>query len=897
MGLQDIRINYFGSSLFWIAWCWIKAEWLLEKTNQRIWFLQECKRNRVIPKFISNKIQTTGFFHEDDQRAAKARHRYALEVMNTVIKREFQERRSVQKKAIQSRESMFGYSKEQYLFTRDLKDRMIEKERRRSQRRLTWKLMSLIRYGRRMIVVEDRTCSERVTCIDYAVTEAERPLLQKGPKFVPTKGKLTENERRDLESEIETTACDLRRRLKKDGETRRNSNGEKNSGESGDEVGPGMTLLLDPKLGRLRSHGRCVKQPEKVDFEVESKISHLKMGILEAYTNYRPTHRNVTKKETEAMTALKARDLVIKCSDKSKSLVVMSDEVYRQKVMEILDNTDNYEKSDVTAEVLEERVATELKKIKALKQNLPRDIYTGLVPKDTRLPEFYGLPKIHKIGTPLRPVVAAFGGPVSGISILLERILNQLLPYVPAHIGNTLAATQSLKKAFPDLRAPENTIIVTLDVVALYPSIPIADGIAAVMKKLDDHTDEIDLLGLSANDMEHLLYFVLENNYFKFNNTVFRQRRGVAMGNHLAPPFAIIFMDQLEQRMLRTAIRQPEFFVRYVDDCLMAWLHGEEELERFLSHCNEQHPNIRFTWETSCKTPVSFMDMSISIGTGGIIEYQLYQKPADSGVSLNYLSAIPMSVKMGVATQQFRRALALSSDCEMEKKSEKKIVTLLKENGYPDEDIRKALKRSKRMSPRGRKERTDAAILKLPFRSDALHKRILNLCKESRLPVEVVYEQGANLKRILTRSPYSKPECAVHRKYVEQQGLNKRPRGKPRDDCITCQCGINSEKCDERGVVYLLKCEICGDEYVGESARTVRARVGEHHFQARNRRKETAWGEHMCNHPDIKVNKTPIFSGSILATVKGETKRKVREAIEIRRRNPRINRSKGWNLS
>ena len=165
--------------------------------------------------------------------------------------------------------------------------------------------------------------------------------------------------------------------------------------------------------------------------------------------------------------------------------------------MKILGDAENYEESDVTAKTLEERVTKELMKIKTLKQSLRTDMYKGLFPKDTRLPEFYGLPKIHKPSAPLRPVVSAFGGPVSGLSLLLERILHQLLRYVTAHIGNTLAATQSLKKVFPNLKAPENTILVSLDVVALYPAIPIADGLAAVMEKLEEHEDDIDMLGIS----------------------------------------------------------------------------------------------------------------------------------------------------------------------------------------------------------------------------------------------------------------------------------------------------------------------------------------------------------------------------------------------------------------
>ena len=371
--LVDILDCYFGSSLFWIAWCWIKSEWQLVKSNQRIWFLQECKRNRVVPKFISNRIQTTGYFHKDDKRAANARNRYALQVLSSIIRTEFKKQRSVRKEAFFNQELMFRYNKDDYLFVKDLKERATGREKRDSRRRLTRKLLNLMSQelvpGRtNKSTAVDVTGKERVTCIDHTITEAERHLLQKGPKFVPTKGRLTENERRALESEIEATACDLRRRWK------RNQADYGNEDRVVSEIGPGRKILQDPKLAKLRHHGAFVTQPEKADFDTESRIRHLKAGLLNAYQNYQPRRRNITREETTAIKTLREQDIVVKCSDKSKSLVVISDEIYRQKVMKILGDAENYEESDVTAKTLEERVTKELMKIKTLKQSLPTDM-------------------------------------------------------------------------------------------------------------------------------------------------------------------------------------------------------------------------------------------------------------------------------------------------------------------------------------------------------------------------------------------------------------------------------------------------------------------------------------------------------------------------------------------
>ena len=376
----------------------------------------------------------------------------------------------------------------------------------------------------------------------------------------------------------------------------------------------------------------------------------------------------------------------------------------------------------------------------------------------------------------------------------------------------------------------------------------------------------------------------------------FKKRKG----RNKTTPLAIIFMDNLEQRMLHTAKLKPEFFDRYVDDCLFAWIHGEDELQRFITHCKEQHPNIQFTWETSIgHKPVNYMDMSVSITPDNKIEYQLYQKQSDRGVNLNFGSCVPDFMKMAVATQQFRRASMLSSNAEGKQEGFEKIERLLRENDYPEEAIEKARKQSE--NPPKQREQESTVLLRLPFASDKLHKRLAKEVKKLDFSphVRIVYKQGASLKNHLVRSAFVPSKCKVHEKFKEQQQAVKRSRGKPRDDCISCQAGLDPALCDSQGAVYSIRCKFCDEEYIGETKRTVRARIGEHHAQARNRIKGSAWGDHMRRcHEEINICKVPAFhNATLVARPKYEVTRKVREAVEIRERKPLVNNSKGWELS
>ena len=147
--------------------------------------------------------------------------------------------------------------------------------------------------------------------------------------------------------------------------------------------------------------------------------------------------------------------------------------------------------------------------------------------------------------------------------------------------------------------------------------------------------------------------------------------------------------------MLQSSSLKPEVYHRFVDDCLMIWCHGETELLHFIDHCNAQHPTIHFTWESSLQEKhVSYMDMALSISSDEQLEYELFQKPSDSGVNMHFNSCVPRFMKMSVVQQQFRRATALSSNREARERSHEKIRKLLRGNNFPEKEIMEAEQRS-----------------------------------------------------------------------------------------------------------------------------------------------------------------------------------------------------------
>ena len=143
-------------------------------------------------------------------------------------------------------------------------------------------------------------------------------------------------------------------------------------------------------------------------------------------------------------------------------------------------------------------------------------------------------------------------------------------------------------------RLEKTSMLCTVDVVGFYPSIPHDEGLLTIGKKI------------STDSLMHLTEMVLRNNIFEFDNKVYKQLQGTAMGTKMAPSYAVLFMDKLERQFLDTMQYKPRNWWRYIDDIF--WEHGEEKLGEFMKALNSFHKTIKFTFECSMDS-VNFLDV------------------------------------------------------------------------------------------------------------------------------------------------------------------------------------------------------------------------------------------------------------------------------------------------
>ncbi|CAJ0963985.1 unnamed protein product [Ranitomeya imitator] len=201
------------------------------------------------------------------------------------------------------------------------------------------------------------------------------------------------------------------------------------------------------------------------------------------------------------------------------------------------------------------------------------------------------LPKIHKYGNPGRLVISCVGTLTDQVSGWVEGILKPLVKDTPSYFQDT---TDLLNKQAAIGPLPEGIILATMDVKSLYSNNPHQDGLNTCKFFLEN-------TGTDADSVVKLIKFILTHNYFEFDNKIYLQENGTAMGK------------------------------------------SEPQLKTFHEQFNQFHRTINLTLNYSC-TEINFLDTIIKLQNNEI-EISLYQKPINRPTYLKWDSFHPKHIK------------------------------------------------------------------------------------------------------------------------------------------------------------------------------------------------------------------------------------------------------------
>ena len=379
-------------------------------------------------------------------------------------------------------------------------------------------------------------------------------------------------------------------------------------------------------------HGEYITAIEQACLKLEPhNAEELRATMRGALRNSQEPTSNITKQEVQALDELKNdQSRVILTADKGIAIVIMDKEDYLKKAKALLEDQGTYKalKTDPTSK-MKSKMINLLKKIKT-EGGIDDILYKKLYPTGAVTPKFYALPKIHKSGIPLRPIVSSRGSISYEVAKELARILKPLVGSSPHHIKNTGDFIEQIKHV--KLQADET--ITSYDVSALFTSVPIEAAINIIQRRLELDQELHSRTNVNVEHITSLLEFCLKTTYFQFQGSFYEQINGAAMGSPISPIVANLFMEDFEVKAIQSAKNPPKMWKRYVDDtCVILSSASKDE---FSQHINNIDPRIQFTSEDSKPDgSIPFLDCLVIPQSDGSIMTTVYRKPTHTDMYLH----------------------------------------------------------------------------------------------------------------------------------------------------------------------------------------------------------------------------------------------------------------------
>ena len=141
------------------------------------------------------------------------------------------------------------------------------------------------------------------------------------------------------------------------------------------------------------------------------------------------------------------------------------------------------------------------------------------------------MPKVHKEGVPLRPIVSFIGSPTYNLSKHLSKLLSPLVGTSSSAVRNSrdfvnFISTQTIE---------DDECLVSFDVVSLFTNVPISLAVSVARQRLEADETLDDRTSLSVENIVSLLELCLNATFLAF--------RAVSIDRLLGQQWALLFQS------------------------------------------------------------------------------------------------------------------------------------------------------------------------------------------------------------------------------------------------------------------------------------------------------------------------------------------------------------------
>ena len=466
-------------------------------------------------------------------------------------------------------------------------------------------------------------------------------------------------------------------------------------------------------------------------------------------------------------------------------------------MLEIINDTSKFVKIDDVDHLLytirsEDKINNKIRTLKKLKI-IDDNVASALSVSGSSPGTLYGLPKVHKTGVPLRPILAAYNTPSYNLSKYLVDKLNHLTTN-----EYTINNSYEFMKFITNNRN-NDCIMCSFDVKSLFTNIPLDETIDIILNQLTPN-DDSTFNNFSRKQLKSTLELATKNSFFIFNQNLYKQLDGVAMGTPCGPTLANIFLGYYERKWLQECPIEfkPVTYRRYVDDTFLLFKNNNH-IMNFLNYLNSQHNNIQFTCEIENENSLPFLDLNIKRTESGFVT-SIYRKDTFTGLGLHFLSFEPFKYKINSIKTLIYRAYNICSTHFNFHSEIKFLKEFFHNNGFPEAIFHKCVRNflnnlyvPKVCAPTVPKMKLYFSLPYYGYISEKIKDDLKQLI-EKHFP-------HVNLNLVFTNN-FSIGSFFKHKEKLAES---------------LCSC-----------VIYDYKCMFCDKHYIGSTARQLSCRVAEH---------------------------------------------------------------------
>lgn len=578
-------------------------------------------------------------------------------------------------------------------------------------------------------------------------------------------------------------------------------------------------------------------------------------------TKIRFNHKlNLSPQELNSIDKLKNNnEIIIKSADKGGATVIMDKENYVFEINRQLNDNKYYKKIDepiyLDNALVISQILNKLKTGKFIDQE-QLEYLSG--PVSPRPRTFYILPKIHK---PLnkwtipgkmpegRPIVSDTNSESYRASQYLESFLSPLANKHASYLKNSYDFVNKIKNAV----VPRECLIVTADISALYTNMHHDRIVSTIRHAFQNSPDP----RRPDNLLLELLDFILKHNDFEFNDQNYLQICGCPMGKIIGPSAANIYLIDFDFQAMHNFKRKPYFYFRFLDDIFFIWIGTVSELIEYEKFLNNLIPDINLKFEYSTIS-ANFLDVTIfkeKLNNCTTLQTKVYFKETDTHQLLHRDSFHPKHIFKSILKSQLIRFKRLSSNFKDYIITCKTLFHCLYNRGYSWSLMWKEMKIIwyKYTEKTDNINNIDILPIIVPFDSigqklaSDYRSAILNNPDLQHIKSIVAYENHDNLRKLLIRSKFNN-NPTNKTLYYNKHCKNRR--------CTACNYIINNSEfcstitnktyqlksnfdCKSTNVIYLITCNYCNLQYVGQTGRTLTDRINNHLSCIRTRKNTT----------------------------------------------------------